>query len=378
MSRNLGLSISGNPSDGYRPQVSLPRCPDTTASTDTVGAQAVSQAAQHWQLWQTHQGHFYRLCLRWMNGDPERADEALQLAAITIWSKRDQDCRHVDNPMAWLTGLVRHTCMDLQRARQRDRCRLYELDSAAAGLSAETLLICAPCRTPEAMMLYRELCAYLFTEIANLSERLRRPLVLRVLHGMPYNAIAQKLQLSPVNARKCVQEARSLLADRLRLYQRGEAGSVGAQESADGWLDEATLLLRESAESAQCKDECSELVRPRVEKLPHPTKRELQKLRTLRAYVQRHPSGWKKRLELADQLYRLGYTDEAIGNYRQVLTRQPRSLRVMLHVGQLLQLEGYNAEAAYMFRQALELASTTETQRQIALMLQRSMHTTSA
>ena len=41
--------------------------------------------------------------------------------------------------------------------------------------------------------------------------------------------------------------------------------------------------------------------------------REEQKLKTLTKYVRQYPSGWKKRLELADLLYGMGKWQDAIG-----------------------------------------------------------------
>jgi tetratricopeptide (TPR) repeat protein len=52
------------------------------------------------------------------------------------------------------------------------------------------------------------------------------------------------------------------------------------------------------------------------------TDRKKQKLDTLTQYVQRYPSGWKKRLELAEILYEMGNWEQAIEQYQQVIERQ--------------------------------------------------------
>jgi tetratricopeptide (TPR) repeat protein len=86
-----------------------------------------------------------------------------------------------------------------------------------------------------------------------------------------------------------------------------------------------------------------------------PTRQE-QKLKTLSKYVQKYPSGWKKRLELAAVLYEMGRWEEAIAQYRQVLMRQrPLTIEVYLQLGKLLHLMGKEAEAIAVYQEALSL-----------------------
>ncbi|MCZ0904531.1 tetratricopeptide repeat protein, partial [Microcoleus sp. HI-ES] len=79
-----------------------------------------------------------------------------------------------------------------------------------------------------------------------------------------------------------------------------------------------------------------------------------QKLKTLSEYVQQYPSGWKKRLELANLLYAMGRIEQAVEEYRQVIDRQqPPSIGVQLQLGKLLQLMGQEAEAVAVYESAL-------------------------
>ncbi len=75
-----------------------------------------------------------------------------------------------------------------------------------------------------------------------------------------------------------------------------------------------------------------------------PTRQD-QKLKTLSQYVQKYPSGWKKRLELADLLYAIGSWEQAVEEYRQVIERQPKLIDVRLKLGKIFQLMGREAEA---------------------------------
>lgn len=93
--------------------------------------------------------------------------------------------------------------------------------------------------------------------------------------------------------------------------------------------------------------------------------RQKQKLKTLTKYVQQHPSGWKKRLELADVLYETGSWTEAIAEYYQVLERQPQLIDIRLKLGKILQLIAKKTEAIEVYQQTLTLCSNTATNHHI-------------
>lgn len=78
-----------------------------------------------------------------------------------------------------------------------------------------------------------------------------------------------------------------------------------------------------------------------------------QKLKTLYQYIENYPSGWKKRLKLADLLYKTGDWQPAIEQYRQVIERQPQVLEAYLKLGKILQLMAQPVEAARVYEQAL-------------------------
>ncbi len=80
-----------------------------------------------------------------------------------------------------------------------------------------------------------------------------------------------------------------------------------------------------------------------------------QKLKTLSEYVQQYPSGWKKRLELANLLYAMGRIEQAVEEYRQVISRQQPLIGVRLQLGKLLQLMGREVEAVAVYESALPL-----------------------
>jgi tetratricopeptide (TPR) repeat protein len=91
-----------------------------------------------------------------------------------------------------------------------------------------------------------------------------------------------------------------------------------------------------------------------------------QKLKTLSEYVQQYPSGWKKRLELANLLYAMGRIEQAVEEYRQVIDRQQPSIGVRLQLGKLLQLMGREVEAVVVYESALANARNQATRQHIS------------
>ncbi|MEG4838782.1 tetratricopeptide repeat protein [Microcoleus sp. B9-D4] len=90
-----------------------------------------------------------------------------------------------------------------------------------------------------------------------------------------------------------------------------------------------------------------------------------QKLKTLSEYVQQYPSGWKKRLELANLLYAMGRIEQAVEEYRQVIDRQQPLIGVRLQLGKLLQLMGREVEAVAVYESALANARNEATRQHI-------------
>ncbi|QSJ20178.1 tetratricopeptide repeat protein [Nostoc sp. UHCC 0702] len=93
--------------------------------------------------------------------------------------------------------------------------------------------------------------------------------------------------------------------------------------------------------------------------------RQKQKLMTLSKYVQKYPQGWKKRLELADLLYEMGNWQQAVAEYRQVISRQPQLIDVRLQLGKILQIMGLEKEALEIYEKALLLSENEATQNHI-------------
>ena len=91
----------------------------------------------------------------------------------------------------------------------------------------------------------------------------------------------------------------------------------------------------------------------------------LKKQVALTNYIKKYPSGWKKRLELANILYSLGEWPSAIKEYQKVLIKNPKLIEVWLKLGHIFYLQGTKNKAIHAYESALSLSSNQTTQQQI-------------
>jgi tetratricopeptide (TPR) repeat protein len=82
--------------------------------------------------------------------------------------------------------------------------------------------------------------------------------------------------------------------------------------------------------------------------------------------VQQYPSGWKKRLELANLLYAMRRIEQAVEEYPQVIEPQQPLIGVRLQLGKLLQLMGREVEAVAVYESALANAGNEATRQHIS------------
>ncbi len=102
-----------------------------------------------------------------------------------------------------------------------------------------------------------------------------------------------------------------------------------------------------------------------------PTRQE-QKLKTLKKYLKKYSSGWKKRLELADLLYEIGKWSEAVSEYEQVIKAEPQLIEPRLQLGKILQLTNRKTEAIAVYDEALILSKNQATQQHLAGLIESS------
>ncbi len=82
-----------------------------------------------------------------------------------------------------------------------------------------------------------------------------------------------------------------------------------------------------------------------------------KKIETLQQYIKQYPSGWKKRLELADLFCYSGCWENAIAEYQDVLDRKPDLIEIWLKLGKIFYLSGGIDNAVNAYEKALSLSS---------------------
>lgn len=327
---------------------------------------AAGDSSAFWELWEAHKKYLYTICLRQMGGVQADAEDALSRAMIKAWDRLPAHADKIDNLRAWLARLTHNLCLDMHRERRR---LTRDVESIEDIVAADYEALSRPTGSPEEIMQRREECSCLRRLIGQLSPSLRWPLVMHYFHGADYSEIADGLDLSKENVRKRVQQARDILRERLTggpCVEAGHVEAVGDACAEEGGADYSTTDYAHVARSCEI---APGTVLVRLAHVRVPPAREMSceiilshrprqnaYIKTLAKYVSNYPRGWKKRWDLACLLYETGRWEEALGEYRQLLERQPRLIEAYLQMGDILRLLGRAAEAEAVYQCALSAA----------------------
>lgn len=343
-----------------------------------------------WLLWQEHHDHLRHLCLGLLRGHCDDVDDVLSETMLKAWEGLPRCAAEIRNLRAWLARVAYRVCMDWWRDRGRTVHYSDVLEETGAHAVTESQ---AP-DDPQDLLLKREEYGQLVRVIGGLPPRLRDPLVLYVFQDKSYPEIASQLSISEANLRKRIQQAREALRQAdpnvsipspaaLRpAARRPNAGAdiapslsgaptgLGSNYVADigdlaeealarnpyeiRWREVELRLVRVELESGTVRDF------PLV--LDYKPARREVRLETIHRYLQRHPRGWRRRLELAQIHYASGQWNEAIAEYRRVLAQQPHLLESWLRLGEMLRLMHRFGEARQAYQDALKLSRRAATQ----------------
>ncbi len=165
-----------------------------------------------WKAWNEHRDYLRRLSLMWMNVSHMDAEDALSLATLRAHEKYAEHAENIKNERAWFARLLHNICIDLHRSNKR-RFRLKEKVKEVVEIDnspMETIEL-----SPEGELMNTELGKAILLAIDKLPSNLQAPLIMRLIEGDDYKVIAEKLGISNDNARKRVQQARSILRRQL-------------------------------------------------------------------------------------------------------------------------------------------------------------------
>lgn len=185
------------------------------------GHGASEDAVDFWALWdECKQDLLSHHCLRWMGGNHADAEDALSEACLRAWQAWSTKTPELTNIKGWFVRVVQNHCHNLHKAHTRQahvvQC-VEDIATMAGDQAAEDELA-----IPEDAALRRELGQYIRRVLDDLPPRLQEPAALYFLQDMSCADIATHLNLSAVNVRKRIQQARSLLQSQIAAYLEGQ------------------------------------------------------------------------------------------------------------------------------------------------------------
>lgn len=144
---------------------------------------------------------------RWLLNDTHLAHDAVQDAYLRAY--RFFDALQGDVARPWLLGIVRNTCFDLMR--QRDRELAVSALDVDEDFADETGFFGVIATTPETMLLSKCTGIQVDTAIAALPPVFREVIVLRELEAMAYDEIAHLVGVPIGTVMSRLSRARGML-----------------------------------------------------------------------------------------------------------------------------------------------------------------------
>ncbi len=291
-----------------------------------------------------------------MNGDRFEAEDALSESMIKARQRIETFAGEIRNVEAWLTRLAYNHCIDQRRQRKR---MPVTGDEATLGDRSNKSFRTAD--LPDNQLIVTEKTQSLFHFATELSPNLKVPFVMHFLHEKPYAVIAEQCGLTIANVRKRIQMARDELRERLNDLDTGKRRAP-TRNGGGGLNSEPVEASREEGKPNFALElETAGGVLPSgvwLNAHVYVTERSVgsrrKKLETLRRYVERHPNGWKKRLQLAGLCEQCGLWQEAVSHYDFVFAKKMERPEAAWRLARLWRILGRPDEAARVMRQASE------------------------
>jgi RNA polymerase sigma-70 factor (ECF subfamily) len=168
------------------------------------------------ELWCRHGDEIRDRCRALMR-NTEDAKEALSRTMFRVALKLPKHGRRVIDARSWALALTYRVCMDLYRERVRRReDSIDDLQTPACGAAG----LSYAADDPERLALAKELESVVHAAIGKLPERLQSAMWLYVWSGS-YGEVATLLDITEVNARKRIQEARATMRASVAEYRSG-------------------------------------------------------------------------------------------------------------------------------------------------------------
>ncbi len=141
-------------------------------------------------------------------GDVAEAEEVTQDVLVRLW--RHPEMLRSEGLEPWLLRVTRNLCIDRFRGL---RSRANVLDDRGPLHAVETHVDGRP--TPERSAAAAQLRRHIAVALSGLPEPQRSVVILREIHGLSYDDIADAVQISPANVKVSLHRARRRLRERL-------------------------------------------------------------------------------------------------------------------------------------------------------------------
>ena len=160
------------------------------------------------RLMEAHEGRMYAVALR-MCGNREDAQDCLQEAMLRIY-RSIGSFKGQSSFSTWAYRITMNTCLDeLRRKKNKQNTSLDSLLEVGWTPSDDRNL-------PEKHAMQSELRSSLHAAIQELPEDMRSVIVLRDIHGMAYDEIAQALDVNVGTIKSRISRGREKLREKLK------------------------------------------------------------------------------------------------------------------------------------------------------------------
>ncbi|NQZ20768.1 MAG: sigma-70 family RNA polymerase sigma factor [Colwellia sp.] len=160
-----------------------------------------------WQQWDSHRHRLNGLCIKWLNGDQDKVNDALSTASEKALRYFHKELAPIKNFFAWIYRITYNICIDIHRFQAREN----ELVNQVKVLPNEFYFSDNSSGLLEIEIEREYAMEALLKSISKLPEDLKQIIEYKFLQEMEYGDIAQLLNISAENVRKRVQLARNKL-----------------------------------------------------------------------------------------------------------------------------------------------------------------------
>lgn len=177
------------------------------SATDTPHAPHRPSTPDFWRLWLADREYFLRMCIRWLRGDHQEAEEVLSRGSLRALEYLRVHPDGVERFRPWVLRILHNLCVDTLCAASR-ALPDGDLEDGEPALPCSGAL-------PDRVVYREQLRSAITSAVASLPPRLSTAFHLRFVDDLDYDAMCRELGILPENARKRVQQARAHLRDRL-------------------------------------------------------------------------------------------------------------------------------------------------------------------